>query len=348
MESAWFCRVAVTVCLAGFGLLADRSDALEFAPLHYPVTTTPESFVPYVTSQAIDGEDEAITRVIVSIHSSGFDALQYYDNARAAAQKQGVLDETLIVAPQLFERTAVPGSIPEGLLFWRVSPFRGSSRAAVGPEVQPLSLSAFAVLDTLLDEITNAETFPNLQHIVLVGHSGGGQLVQRYAMVGKFKPPAGIQIRYVVSAPSSYAYPSSERYHRGEKRFLVPDGTVLEQCPGYDSWGYGLSQPYAYFKTESAATIASEYAKKSVFYLCGSRDNDPDDGSIGKNCGAMMQGLHRLQRMQVFHKFLTFKYGRDISKHHRFAVVPNVGHYGRGTMTSRVGLVALFSPLASD
>ena len=34
---------------------------------------------------------------------------------------------------------------------------------------------------------------------------------------------------------------------------------------------------------------------------------DPNDGSIGKSCGAMFQGRHRLERMQVFAKFMSFK-----------------------------------------
>jgi len=286
--------------------------------------------------------------VVFSIHSSGFDAMQYLDNARAAAAKRGVSDETLVIAPQLFERTAIPGTIPVEMLFWRVSPFRGSSRAAVGPSAQPLSHSAFAVIDTFLAEIAERKTFPNLRDIVLVGHSGGGQLVQRYAMVGKFAPPSGMSIRFVVSAPSSYAYPSGERFHQGQKRFVVPDESVVQQCPGYNNWGYGLEQPYAYFNGRAMESIAAEYANKSVFYLCGSRDTDPNDASIGKSCGAMMQGFHRLQRMLVFEKFMRFKFGRDVSKKHRFAVVPDVGHFGRGTMNSRPGLIALFAPLASD
>ena len=46
--------------------------------------------------------------------------------------------------------------------------------------------------------------------------------------------------------------------------------------------------------------------------------------------------------MQVFAAFLEFKYGKSIYRRHKFAVVPNVGHYGRGTMTSAAGLRALF------
>jgi len=341
-------RIAVAVCVAMAWLTMTPTFALETAPLRYSVDTTPESFIPYAASHSLTSRNTNITRVIFSIHSRNFDALQYYDNARNAALQHGTLDETLIIAPQLFEQKVIPGTPAAGLLFWRVNPFRGSSRAAIGPEARKVRVSAFAVLDSIIADIVAGDAFPSLRDIVLVGHSGGGQLVQRYAMVGKFKPPPGLTIRYVVSAPSSYAYPSKERFLQDRQHFAVPDEHALQQCPGYDNWGYGLGEPYAYIRGQSTDSIANEYAKKNVFYLCGSRDSDPNDEMIGKDCGAMMQGRTRLERMQVFQKFLTFKYGREILRHHRFAVVPNVGHFGRDTMNSQEGLTAMFGPLASE
>ena len=47
---------------------------------------------------------------------------------------------------------------------------------------------------------------PNLRTVVLAGFSGGGQLVQRYAAVGRVGDTLanrGIALRYVVGSPSS-------------------------------------------------------------------------------------------------------------------------------------------------
>jgi hypothetical protein len=319
----------------------------EIAPSRYLVgEQARDAFIPYVASHPLDQENPRITRVLFSIHSSDFGAMQYYENARAAASKfPGALATTLIIAPQLFEQRAVPAPIPEGLLYWQVSPFRGSARGAVGSGAVSARISAFEVMDQWLEELINSGHFPAVQDIVLVGHSAGGQFVQRYAMVGKFEAPTGIQLRYVVSAPSSYAYPSGERFDPKTRRFTGPDQEALAACPEYNRWGHGLEEPYAYFADMDAEVIANRYAERRVFYLCGANDNDPDCAMLGTSCGAMMQGSHRLERMQLFSAYLRQKYGPGVARTHVFAVVPGVGHHGLGTMTSPDGVRFIFGPL---
>jgi hypothetical protein len=95
----------------------------------------------------------------------------------------------------------------------------------------------------------------------------------------------------------------------------------------------------------AAEAIAKRYGERFVFYLCGANDTDPNDATMGKSCGAMMQGRHRLERMQVFAAYVQQKYGASINRRQSFAVVPGVGHHGRGTMTAPAGLKFLFTPL---
>jgi hypothetical protein len=220
-----------------------------------------------------------------------------------------------------------------------------SREQEIGPAAKRVQISAFDVMDDWLMSLTDGELFPQLKDIVLVGHSGGGQFVQRYAMVGKFEPPEGLKCRFVVSAPSSYAYPSGERFDPKTRRFKIPEGDVLSACPDYNNWGYGLESPYAYFSDADTEALAKRYAERFVFYLCGANDNNPNDDTLGKSCGAMMQGRHRLERMQVFAGYLRDKYGASINRRQSFAVVPGVGHHGRGTMTSPSGLKFLFAPI---
>jgi hypothetical protein len=341
---------SILFSMALIGALAfPLSDAagVDIAPERHVVGgKAPKAFVPYKASHSLSDPNARITRVLVSIHSSGFDALAYFDSARTAAAKvPGASSETLIIAPQFFEKKVIPAPIPDGLLYWRVSPFRGSSQGAVGNEEKGAAISAFEVLDQWLTALTDRKRFPQLRDVVLFGHSGGGQLVQRYAMVGKFEPPEGIKCRYVLSAPSSYAYPSGERFNPRTKKIATPDAKTLAACPDYNKWGYGLESPYGYFSKSNTETLAKRYAERSVYYLCGAKDSDPNDDTIGKSCGAMLQGRHRLERMQFFEAYLSQKYGKSIAARHRFAVVPKVGHFGRGTMTSESGLKFLFSPI---
>lgn len=139
-------RVCLSMFLIGaFSFWPSQASAVEIAPSRHTVgEKAPNAFVPYLASHSLSDPNPQIKRIVFSIHSSGFDARQYYDNARAAASKvRGVLPETLIIAPQFFAQNAITKPIPDGMLFWRVSPFRGSSRAAIGPDRKKVSISPF-------------------------------------------------------------------------------------------------------------------------------------------------------------------------------------------------------------
>jgi hypothetical protein len=344
MNRMWLNLVAAVVLLGTTPLAAAD---LEIAPLKYLVgPKAPNAWIPFASSHRPSAEpDKSIKRIMLSIHSSDYNALQYLNNAQVSAAKvPGAVNETLVIAPQFFEKKVVPGSIPQGMLYWRIAPYRGSGLAAVGPAEQKCSLSAFEVIDNMLAQLVNTTVFPNLEQVVLVGHSAGGQLVQRYAMVGKFEPAGGIGIRFVVSAPSSFAYPTAERLvPNSAGQFAVPSPARLMACPDYNNWGYGLNKPFGYFKDANPRQIAQRYGQRQVYYLCGAKDSNADDGSTSTTCGAMMQGRHRRERTEVFYAYLLHTYGKEISQHQKMAITANVGHYGLGNMSSPAGLRFLFA-----
>lgn len=85
----------------------------------------------------------------------------------------------------------------------------GNGWSAGEPATGPEQISSFAAMDAILERLADRRRFPHLPHVVVAGHSGGGQLVQRYAIAGRIEPALlreGIDVRYVVMNPSSYAY----------------------------------------------------------------------------------------------------------------------------------------------
>jgi triacylglycerol esterase/lipase EstA (alpha/beta hydrolase family) len=58
---------------------------------------------------------------------------------------------------------------------------------AGGKSVYPpnRTIHTFHVMDQLIEWFGNTKNFPNMKEIVVAGHSMGGQLVHRYAIVGK-------------------------------------------------------------------------------------------------------------------------------------------------------------------
>ena len=308
---------------------AVRAEAVE--PLRHPVPGLAEAFVPYAANRSVTEPDPRITCLVFSFHGRDRIAGQYVENVlRAAESVDGAAERTLVIAPQLFSRDHLPDDVPEGMLYWKTSPFRGSAAAETGPRGNPVRLSAFALIDAWAEELLKETRFTGIREVVFAGHSGGGQLVQRYALVGGFEPGEGIGVRYVVSAPSSYAYASPERFDRAQGRFAVPDAAGAGGCPEYDRWGYGFDEPYAYFADADPMVLEARYAERRVFYLCGSEDADPNHPTLSRTCESMLQGEHRLDRMLTFRSYLRFRHGRSIAERHRFAVVPERRALGRG------------------
>lgn len=281
-----------------------------------------------------------MSRIVVSLPSSNFDAASAFRNAVDAASRAGVSDSALVVAPR-FLKVGVTEVRDPALVFWEVDPFWGSSKAVTDLGTRALRLSAHEVLDLLLRYLTATDRFPNLNTIVVVGHSAGGQMVQRYAMTSVFDPPDGVTLRFVPMNPSSYAYLDPRRFDGGV--FRVPPPDVVRACPRYDAWGYGLSDLYAVHRKRNldAAALRSRYAGQSVTVLAGTADTRRGRG-LSDTCAANLQGDHRLDRARTFQRHVLELLGTIAGERHLLVEVPGVGHSGRAMLQSEVARRVVF------
>jgi hypothetical protein len=202
-------------------------------------------------------------------------------------------------------------------------------------------------MDVILAKLADRKVFPNLKTVVLAGHSAGGQFVQRYAAVGKGGDAlerAGMHLRYVVANPSSYVYFSPERPElkpKGEFTF----GTPSDTCHGkYDHWKYGLADPLPYVGTVVAQDVEQRYIGREIFYLLGTKDNDPNHPELDKNCGAEDEGPQRFIRGQAFFRYLQTRHPElsGDGARQRLWAVPGVEHNNEEMFNSECGLAALF------
>ncbi|WP_166827896.1 alpha/beta hydrolase [Thalassoroseus pseudoceratinae] len=326
--------------------------AANIAPQRFPVQCgRPGVFVPYASDGPIDQSNDKITRIIVGIHSSGFDAEKCLRALLLAASKvRGATESTLIVTPQFFDVNAIKQPIPQGLLAWKVSPYRGSSLACIGPQKEGIGFSAYDVMNQLLPAVANLERFRNLKTVVVCGHSAGGQMTQRYAITSKFRPPKGVSVRFVASGASSFAYLDSKRPRQQGQEIVFEElpSEFLEKYPNYNNWGYGLDARYRAFRRASDDYLRQRYAKRRVLYLCGSEDNNPNDSTLSKAYGALLQGRQRLERMKLFFAHLIDVYGEDIKKTHAMAIAEGVNHNGFDAYASNAGLKFLFDHSHTD
>lgn len=266
-----------------------------------------------------------VERAIVVVHGRRRDAGVYRDVMAAAARAAGT--ECLIVAPQFLTlRDARTHDLPTAILAWDEAAWMGGDPAA-----NPAPVSSFAALDGILGRLADRALFPRLARILVVGHSGGGQVVQRYAVLSN-RPEVW---RYVVANSSSYAWFGPER-PTGEG-FAIPDAG---RFPGYDDWKYGMNGRPDLGGSASVAALEARYVARDIVYLLGREDRDPAHPALDRAPGAMAQGANRLERGRNHFRYLAARHGGALR--HRLIEVPGVGHDPRGMFVDVEARAKLF------
>ncbi|NYH09781.1 alpha/beta hydrolase [Pseudomonas moraviensis] len=270
-----------------------------------------------------------IERVLIVIHGRLRNAETYRKSGEVATELAGQTANTLVIAPQFLNESDVSlYSLPASVLRWQGNDWMGG-----GLSTGPNPLSSYAALDEIVGRLSDRKQFPDVKQIVIFGHSGGAQVVQRYALLAQEQPALkteGIRLRYVVANPSSYAYFNEQR----------PVAFDHAKCPGFNRWKYGLVDPPIYSGGQSPAQLEGRYVKREVIYLLGQQDTDPQHPALDKSCAAKAQGAYRLERGKLFFGYLLRRHPEGVNQ--RLIEVPGVGHNGDGMLTSPEGQKALF------
>jgi pimeloyl-ACP methyl ester carboxylesterase len=311
------CAVAALSLANAVGPTADRAEASMVPdPTNrtFPIGT---KLLDYCGNGSLTARASGIRRVVLVVHGSSANHCDYARYALESAQDAGALASTLVVAP-LFTDAATNG---DQRLTWGSGWREGSTSS--NPD--GTKVSSFAAMDLLA--AAARQTFGVGVPLLLVGHSAGGQFVQRYAE-GSDAPFD----TFVPMNPSSYAYLSAQRW-RGETRVDAVSG-----CPGYNTWKYGLDGLNRYMA--DAGDLRRRYAAHRVAILLGGSDVERDDAlDVGGEADA--QGRHRLERGQLFFGHLAEQLGSR-PPGHTLSVVPAVGHDGRSMIRSAQARAILF------
>jgi pimeloyl-ACP methyl ester carboxylesterase len=331
--------IAVALCLVGGTL------ALETPPVKVVVDSrivvrgaAGEGLLPVAVSQDWSRPLPEVSRAVVVIHGAHRTADHYFRMTTRLAPDS----RTLIVAPQfLLERDIAAHSLPDAVLRWG----RGDW-ATGGDAAGPVAVSSYEAIDALLLILADRSRFPNLTRIVLAGFSGGGQLTQRYAAVGRGTDALtgrSIAPRYVVGSPSSYLYFTEDRPR--------PEGgsgpfAGAAECPNFNRWPYGFAgglPRYVAAPAGGAASLERRYAGRDVVYLLGTADNDPNHWELDKSCAGEAEGPDRYTRGVKFFRYLQ---GRNAAiLRQRLWSAPGAGHDPELVFGSPCGRAALFDAL---
>jgi pimeloyl-ACP methyl ester carboxylesterase len=304
----------------------------------------------------LDTRNEAITRALIVVHGAGRDADNYFLHVLAAAFLTNSLENTLVISPRFASNNGQGclDKLNSDELNWTCG---GAERwTAGGPATNNRQVTSFELADEILRKLARKQVFPNLRTIVVAGHSAGGQFVSRYLMATEVHDRLGVDVTYVVSNPSSFAYPDSLR----PSSSAVP-GNLAASAPGYaiptppnppppfvpfsdaancttfDTWPYGLQQRKGYASKLSDEQLKKQMAGRPTIYLLGGLDILPLFGFDG-SCAAMAQGPTRLARGVAFWRYVNEKLGAQ----HKILVVPSCGHNARCMFTADQALPVIF------
>lgn len=372
------CADGLTCCSAGYTCSQNGSVALcvaKNATAHPLAVTTPRYQLcegptelrfldgvkgsgkrfPYYSSrpQPLTTADAGLVMAAVAVHGAERNADDYYCamNAAAKLQTNYAADSVGVFALWFWEPQDGPAA---GSLFWNGSDPNGVWRFGANAVGEPVS--SYDVLDTIISTLLDTKLYPNLQHLTLVGHSSGGQTVQRFALTTTMSLDS--RLRFVVANPSSFAYLDDKRWENqgtAKERLAVPPTPVRASCPQYDEWEWGLTpggEQAPYIKVNNTAQYKRVYETRDVRYLIGGDDvcNEammPGCISHGleTTCMDMMQGYNRRYRAEHYMKHLATYYGHGV---HRSSVVPHVGHDHSLMFESEHGIIEIFGVKSDD
>jgi len=339
-------RLALALLLLGLSGTARAAD--ETDPHKQPVRVVADQrltvqgaagtgVLPLYVSGDWSRPEPEVTRAVLVFHGLLRDADVYLKSGEAARAEAGDAGHgTLLIVPQFLADIDIPAhGLPAETLRWG-----RDSWMAGDPAHGPAPVSSFEAIDAILARLADRALFPNLATVVVAGHSGGGQVVERYAVVGRGEAAltaTGVHVRYVVANPSSYVYFSPDR--------PLPTGGTgpfagAAACPAFDDWKYGFEAPPPYVAGASAAALEARFVTRDVVYLLGTADTNPNHPALDKSCAGEAQGPYRFARGHAFFAYLQARHPAGLAQ--RLWEVPGVGHDGAKMLGSACGLAALF------
>ncbi len=291
-----------------------------------------------------------IRRALIMIHGALRNPDHYFKTATTAAFMAGALDDTIVIAPGFFSSDKeCKDKLERDQVNWSCRSWRSG-----GVSLTDQSLTSFDFIDEILRRLADRKNFPNLEAIVIAGHSAGGQFVARYQMANRVGDTLGVPVSYVVANPSSYAWPDATRpLPQGD---AAPENAALgwkeetphtnftygpfdsAKDPNYDRWPYGLEKRNSgYTVGISDDQLRKQLASRPTTYLLSQVDTLPL-GGFDSSPSAMAQGPTRRARGEAFVHYINQRLGGQA----KVLIVSECGHNDRCVFTTDAVLPVIF------
>jgi len=320
------------------------------------VAGRPERVLIY-RSHPLTVRNDSLRQAIIMVHGGGRTASDSFDTTAAAAFLAKRLDTTMLIAPRFSSsQGACKDSLASSEANWGCEDRQPDTWRNGAGAINDRNLTSFDVIDELLRGLARKDRFPNMQSIVVAGHSGGGQFTMRYAMSSTVADDFGVPISFVVSNPDALVYfdtlrPTTAAYPPNAAipgYGVAPPSeafapyTDAHNCGAFNEWPYGLEKRSGYSAPLNEVTLRTQYVKRNVTYLLGALDILPL-ANFDQTCPALAQGPTRLARSLAFAKYVNERFRAA----HKTEVIAGCGHNDRCLFTSASGLKVLFPESAN-
>ncbi|CAB9526913.1 expressed unknown protein [Seminavis robusta] len=322
-------------------------------------------------------QQNMIHKVLIVIHGANRNADDYFCSASAAVLRasQPLPDQVLLLAPRFVVPQDLPPTVHLGtetgrILQWDGNAPNGAWRYGANA-IAPLTatnVSSFDVLDAFVETI-RSHVGMSCNRITVVGHSSGGQFVQRWALLSD----QAQHVQTVVANPSSYAYLTPQRYDTNTGSWKVP-GAQKDCLHRYNQWEWGMemskdeTSEYVRRRLQNrnqTDAVIERFATRQVVYLVGTLDRCNASSSdeerstpattkpwcyshgLETTCMDHIQGSNRWERNVRYLEMLKLVIPSS-QKYHKRVVVPGVGHDHSLMFSSPQGLEVLLSKSSSD
>lgn len=193
---------------------------------------------------------------------------------------------------------------PSPALAWYDDNWSGGANNEYPPNTR--TVSGFDTLDQLIQWYGNKEIFPNINQIVVSGHSMGAQMVNRFAAVGKTGAELGITtpVSYWIGDPNSLVWFSTLRPLSTSKCTSGYDD-YREGFTNYNTYGSPQSTAMTYntgLVAQGRAALWANYQNRTIAYARATRDMG--DYNPNNECAIYTTGANRNERFFEFiHNF---------------------------------------------
>ncbi|MEJ0062167.1 MAG: hypothetical protein WDO70_02945 [Alphaproteobacteria bacterium] len=301
---------------------------------------------PLMTSRPLAGDHTHVTRAVILIHGADRNAEDGLERLKTIAGLSASSADapTIIFAPVFPSPLDLPVfssiiSAPEkGVAHWNPETWQFGGESEIAPGNKK-GVSSFTALDILLLYLADSKFFPAIKDIVIAGYGRGGDMAQRYALLGHaadlLAAEKKIALRFVIGGAQSYAYLTAARPKPKSEAFTPPDA---KDCPDYHNYPYGIGTLNPYGRWTAANVARQSYLTRNVVYLVGDNDASASD----TNCAAKLQGESAKARAVNYDRYLQSLFDAE-RKTHKLMMVHGVGDDVMALWASPCGSSALFA-----